>query len=112
VFLHTLRGAVSWSGQRLDATDLLYLLAELPALLIAGRRDRCIPHRHTLLAHQALPGSRLAVLEAGHFPHSEHPEQVAELILDLLAASSAAAAATVVVQAAVPAPHGADRAAS
>lgn len=112
VFLHTLRGAVSWSGQRLDATDLLYLLAELPTLLIAGRRDRCIPHRHTLQAHQALPGSRLAVLEAGHFPHSEHPEQVAELILDLLAASTAAAAATVVVQAAAPAPHGANRAAS
>ncbi|MDT7636842.1 MAG: hypothetical protein QOC83_1130, partial [Pseudonocardiales bacterium] len=42
----------------------------------------------------------------------EHPEQVAELILDLLAASTAAAAATVVAQAAAPAPHGADRAAS
>jgi pimeloyl-ACP methyl ester carboxylesterase len=113
VFLHTLRGAVSWSGQRLDATDLLYLLAELPTLLIAGRRDRCIPHRHTLLAHQALPGSRLAVLDAGHFPHAEHPEQVTELILDLLASS--AVAAPLVAAGAVdptPAAQGEDRAAS
>ena len=67
-FLHTLRGLASWSGQRMDATDRLYLLANLPILLITGRPDPCIPHHHTLRAHQPLPGSRLELLDTGHFP--------------------------------------------
>jgi pimeloyl-ACP methyl ester carboxylesterase len=83
-YLHTLRGVATWSGQRLDATDRLYLLAQLPILLITGRWDPCIPHEHTLRAHQLLPGSRLALLEAGHFPHVEYPAEVTALILDLL----------------------------
>ena len=86
-FLCTLRGVASWSGQRLDATDRLYLLAELPILLITGRRDGCIPYQHTLRAHQLLPGSRLELLDAGHFPHTEHPEKVTALILELLSRS-------------------------
>jgi pimeloyl-ACP methyl ester carboxylesterase len=83
-YLHTLRGVATWSGQRLDATDRLYLLAQLPILLITGRWDPCIPHEHTLRAHQLLPGSRLELLEAGHFPHVEYPDEVTALILDLL----------------------------
>jgi len=86
-YLHTLRGVASWSGQRLDATDRLYLLAELPILLITGRWDPCIPHEHTLRAHHLLPGSRLELLDAGHFPHLEHPAEVTALILDLLGES-------------------------
>jgi pimeloyl-ACP methyl ester carboxylesterase len=83
-FLCTLRGVAGWSGQRLDATDRLYLLSELPTLLITGRRDGCIPYQHTLRAHQLLPGSRLELLDAGHFPHTEHPGKVSALILELL----------------------------
>jgi pimeloyl-ACP methyl ester carboxylesterase len=83
-FLRTLRGAVGWSGQRLTALDRLELLAELPVLLVAGRRDACIPHEHTLRAHAQLPGSRLALLDAGHFPHHEHPDTVARLIAEFL----------------------------
>jgi pimeloyl-ACP methyl ester carboxylesterase len=83
-YLHTLRGVATWSGQRLDATDRLYLLAQLPILLITGRWDPCIPHEHTLRAHQLLPGSRLELLDAGHFPHVEYPDEVTALILDLL----------------------------
>ncbi|MDT7683824.1 MAG: hypothetical protein QOG57_4134 [Pseudonocardiales bacterium] len=86
-FLCTLRGVASWSGQRLDATDRLYLLAAFPILLITGRMDRCIPQHHTERAHHLLPGSRLEVLDSGHFPHTEHPDQIAALIGDLLHSS-------------------------
>jgi pimeloyl-ACP methyl ester carboxylesterase len=91
-FLRTLRGAVGWSGQRLTALDRLELLAELPVLLVAGRRDACIPHEHTLRAHAQLPGSRLALLDAGHFPHHEHPDTVARLIAEFLVPAVAAVA--------------------
>lgn len=84
VFLATLRAVAGWSGQRLDATDRLYLFAGLPILLVAGRHDRCIPYQHALRAHQLIPGSRLQLLEAGHFPHTEHPERVGAMILELL----------------------------
>jgi pimeloyl-ACP methyl ester carboxylesterase len=79
-FRRTLRDTVQWSGQRLTATDRLHLLAATPTLLIAGRRDSCIPHEHTVAAHHRLPASELAVLDAGHFPHLEHPREVARLI--------------------------------
>jgi pimeloyl-ACP methyl ester carboxylesterase len=91
-FLRTLRGVVGWSGQRLDATDRLDLLSDLPTLLITGTRDSCIPHQHTLRAHQAMPGSRLEVLLAGHFPHVEYPDKIAKILLDFLKTSSARAA--------------------
>lgn len=84
-FLDTVRGAVNWSGQRLSATDRFDLLSGLPCLLIAGRRDPCIPHQHTVAAHQHLPRSRLEILDSGHFPQIEHPGRVADLISDLVA---------------------------
>jgi pimeloyl-ACP methyl ester carboxylesterase len=83
-FLATLRGVASVAGQRLDATGLLDLLADLPIVLIAGRHDRCIPCHHAQRAHRLLPGSRLAVFDSGHFPHTEHPDRVAEEIRTLL----------------------------
>jgi pimeloyl-ACP methyl ester carboxylesterase len=92
-FVQTLRGAVTLSGQRLAATDRLYLLAQLPILLVAGRRDSCIPHRHTVQAHQLLPGSRLELLDAGHFPHQECPEQIGRLLVEFLTEDRPRAAA-------------------
>jgi pimeloyl-ACP methyl ester carboxylesterase len=65
----------------------LELFAELPVLLVAGRRDACIPHEHTLRAHAQLPGSRLEVLDTGHFPHHERPDAVARLISEVLVAA-------------------------
>lgn len=84
-FTHTVRGTLCWSGQRLAATDRLYLLSGLPTLLIAGRRDSCIPWQHSEAAHQMLPESRLELLDAGHFPHKEQPALVGELMTGFLA---------------------------
>lgn len=83
-FTYTVRSTVTWSGQRLGATDRLYLLSGLPILLIAGRQDGCIPHQHSMAAHDVLPGSRLELLDAGHFPHHEYPAQVGQLLAEFL----------------------------
>jgi pimeloyl-ACP methyl ester carboxylesterase len=90
-FLHTVRFALGWSGQRLDARDYLPVLDAERVLLVAGRDDGCIPVRHSEAAHRALPGSRLAVLDGGHFPHREHPEAFTRELLAFLVAAPAAA---------------------
>jgi pimeloyl-ACP methyl ester carboxylesterase len=49
-FTHIVRGALNMSGQRLDGTERLYLLADTPFLLVTGNRDSVIPFAHTLAA--------------------------------------------------------------
>jgi pimeloyl-ACP methyl ester carboxylesterase len=84
-FVQTIRGALEWSGQRLDGTDRLYLLADVPVLLIGGSDDTFIPARHTIQAHEALPASRLEIFDhAGHFPHATHPQRFARALLDFI----------------------------
>ncbi|MBN9096678.1 MAG: zinc-binding alcohol dehydrogenase family protein [Pseudonocardia sp.] len=46
-FAQTVRGTLNWSGQRLDGTERLYLLREIPVLLVGGARDAIIPVAHT-----------------------------------------------------------------
>lgn len=92
-FVQTIRGVLDWSGQRLDGTDRLYLLADVPVLLIGGSDDSYIPTRHTVDAHLALPASRLEIFEgAGHFPHTSHPRLFADTLLDFLATTTPARA--------------------
>jgi pimeloyl-ACP methyl ester carboxylesterase len=84
-FAQTVRGALNWSGQRLEGTERLYLLAEVPVLLVGGSRDSVIPIEHTVAAHDLLPGSSLQIFEgAGHFPHAEQPTLFAELLTHFL----------------------------
>ncbi len=92
-FLHTVRFALGWSGQRLDARDHLHNLDAERVLLVAGRHDGCIPVEHSEHAHRRLPGSRLAVLDAGHFPHRERPEIFTRELLAFLAATGTGSAA-------------------
>jgi pimeloyl-ACP methyl ester carboxylesterase len=92
-FVQTIRGVLDWSGQRLDGTDRLYLLADIPVLLIGGSDDSYIPTRHTIEAHRALPTSRLEIFDgAGHFPHTSHPQRFADTVLDFLATTAPARA--------------------
>ena len=42
-FVHTVRGIMDISGQRVSARDRLYLAAAVPTLLIWGEHDRMIP---------------------------------------------------------------------
>jgi len=68
-FIHTLRGVIDATGQRINASDRLYLASKMPVLIVWGRRDRVIPVEHAQPAHEGMPGSRLELFdEAGHFP--------------------------------------------
>jgi len=72
-------------GQRVSARDRLYLAAEVPALLIWGKRDRMIPAAHGRAAHESMPGSRYLLYEkAGHFPHRDEPLRFAGDLLDFM----------------------------
>ena len=90
-FLQTARGALDRTGQRLGGIERLYLLADVPVLLVVGGRDPVIPADHTVDAHHVLPGSHLAIFEgAGHFPHAEEPGRFAEQLLGFLTTTIAA----------------------
>jgi pimeloyl-ACP methyl ester carboxylesterase len=90
-FAQTVRGMLNWSGQRLDGTERLYLLTEIPVLLVGGGRDSIIPIGHTLNAHELLPGSVLEIFDdAGHFPHAEQPWRFARVLGDFLVSTDPA----------------------
>jgi pimeloyl-ACP methyl ester carboxylesterase len=90
-FIATARSVMDWRGQRIDATDRLYLAGHLPTMIVWGGRDRFIPIRHGAAAHDMIPGSRFEVFEeAGHFPHEEEPERFSELLLDFIETTEAA----------------------
>jgi pimeloyl-ACP methyl ester carboxylesterase len=85
-FLHTLRSVIDVKGQRVSATDRLYLLERVPTMIIWGERDHTIPIEHGRAAHAAIPGSSFAtVADAAHFPHIENPDAVADLLGRFLA---------------------------
>ncbi|HEX8054885.1 MAG TPA: alpha/beta fold hydrolase [Thermoleophilaceae bacterium] len=85
-FIHTLRGIIDPGGQRVSATDRLYLAAEMPSLIVWGERDPVIPFAHGLRASDSMPGSRLAAFpNAGHFPHRDDPRRFTHELLDFMA---------------------------
>jgi pimeloyl-ACP methyl ester carboxylesterase len=91
-FIHTLRAVVDPGGQRVSATDRLYLASEMPTLIVWGDRDPFIPVAHARAAHEAMPGSRLAIFEgAGHYPHRDDPSRFARELLGFVASAPAAA---------------------
>jgi pimeloyl-ACP methyl ester carboxylesterase len=77
-FLHTLRGVIDLEGQRVSASDRLYLAERVPTLLIWGTADRIIPIEHGRSAAERIPGSRLVELSgAGHWPQLDDPTRLA-----------------------------------
>jgi pimeloyl-ACP methyl ester carboxylesterase len=73
-FVHTARSVIDVHGQRVDATDKLYLAEAVPTLIVWGDHDPIIPARHGIRAHELMPGSRLRIFErSGHFPHHDDP---------------------------------------
>jgi len=84
-FLQTLRAVIDARGQRVSALDRLYLLGDMPMLIVWGERDHTIPLRHGREAHEAIPGSRFETLpEAAHFPHLDDPEGLSAVLRDFL----------------------------
>jgi pimeloyl-ACP methyl ester carboxylesterase len=59
------------------------LQSRIPTLIIWGREDRIIPLVHAYKAHEAIPNSRLEVIEGvGHYPHVEDPYGSVEILCD------------------------------
>ena len=84
-FVHTLRSVIDPMGQRVNASDRLYLAADIPALIVWGRRDPVIPVSHAGTAERGMPGARLEIFEgSGHFPHLDHPDRFATLLTDFI----------------------------
>jgi pimeloyl-ACP methyl ester carboxylesterase len=80
-FLHSLRAVIDHGGQRVSATDRLYLAEAVPTLIVWGRRDPLIPVEHAGVAHRGMPGSRLEIFdEAGHFPQLDEPVRFARTL--------------------------------
>jgi pimeloyl-ACP methyl ester carboxylesterase len=80
-FLHTLRAVIEPGGQRVNASDRLYLAEEVPTLIVWGERDPMIPVKHAYAAHEAMPGSRLEIFsDAGHFAQLDEPVRFAGVL--------------------------------
>jgi pimeloyl-ACP methyl ester carboxylesterase len=81
-FLQTLRSVIDVRGQHVSAVDRLYLLGELPTLIVWGERDNTIPMAHGKAARELIPNSRFVTLpKAAHFPNLEDPEGLADALL-------------------------------
>jgi pimeloyl-ACP methyl ester carboxylesterase len=85
-FIHTVRAVIDPTGQRINASDRLYLASKMPTMIVWGHRDRIIPVAHARPAHKGMPGSRLELFEdAGHFPHLDDPLRFSRCLLSFLA---------------------------
>jgi pimeloyl-ACP methyl ester carboxylesterase len=85
-FVRTIRTVIEPTGQSVTALDRIHLASHLPTLIVWGTDDHVIPVSHAQVAHEAIPGSRLELLDGvGHFPHTEAPERFVEVLLDFLA---------------------------
>jgi len=90
-FVHTIRAVIDPTGQRVSALDRLYLAEALPSLIVWGENDRIIPSHHAEIAHDAMPESRLELIEgAGHFPQMTDPIRVARALASFIDETEAA----------------------
>jgi pimeloyl-ACP methyl ester carboxylesterase len=84
-FVHTLRSVVEPGGQRVNASDRLYLAEGRPTLIVWGALDTVIPVSHAYDAHAVIPGSSLEVFEQSrHFPHMDEPARFARVVREFL----------------------------
>lgn len=90
-FVRTIHGVINHAGQSISANDRLYLLDQIPTLIVWGESDGIIPVSHAYAAHEAIAHSRLEIIGgAGHFPHVEEPAQVAAALIDFMATTKGA----------------------
>ena len=84
-FVHTVRGIMDISGQRVSARDRLYLAAEVPTLLVWGEHDRMIP---VLARPGGARGDARQPLHRlrgrGSLPALHHPWRFASDLLDFI----------------------------
>jgi pimeloyl-ACP methyl ester carboxylesterase len=91
-FVQTLRSVVEPGGQRVDASDRLYLAERMPLMFLWGERDSLIPVSQAHDAHAKVPSSRLEIFaDSGHFPQLDEPERFLDVLLDFMGSTEPAA---------------------
>lgn len=87
-FFKTLRAVVDNKGQAVSAANRFHLAGQLPVQVIWGDRDPIIPVSHGYATHEAIPGSRLAIVPGtGHYPHVEDPDTVERILVEFMAST-------------------------
>jgi pimeloyl-ACP methyl ester carboxylesterase len=66
-----------------DYTERLARIGQ-PTLILWGIQDLSAPHWQGESMHTLIPLNQFVSYEAGHFPHQEHPQEVAKEILQFL----------------------------
>lgn len=73
---------LDWRGQFVTMADRAYLARLMPVLMVWGRHDMVIPVSHASKL-PSLENSQVHIFEdSGHFPHQDHPDQFARLVVD------------------------------
>lgn len=72
--------------KKTTAEDLLKIAAkvEVPTLLLYGQQDQATPPKFGMLYHEAISGSELVVLEAGHFVFIDAPHESTKYVVKFL----------------------------
>ncbi len=90
-FMQSLRSVVDRAGQRVNATDRLYLTRDVPTLIVWGANDHILPAHQAHATHAAIPGSRLEIFEGvGHYPNCEDPERFVNVLVDFMTSTEPA----------------------
>jgi pimeloyl-ACP methyl ester carboxylesterase len=83
---HVTSSVVDWGGQIVTLADRAYLTQMMPMCVIWGEADDIIPVAHAYAAQGYAPDADVHVIPgSGHFPHKEHPDQVAEILTEFVA---------------------------
>jgi pimeloyl-ACP methyl ester carboxylesterase len=70
----------------LDARPVVARLTRItsPTLVVWGRDDRIFPSASAQRLAREIPGAKLEIMDAGHSPHEEHPEEFVALVTQFL----------------------------
>ncbi len=88
---HLVRAVIDWQGQIVTMADRAYLTQAMPMAVLWGLEDQVIPVRHASNAAALAPDVRVDVLaDAGHFPHTDHPDEFAAILDEFIASTEPA----------------------
>ena len=77
-------GALMAMKDRVDSRPMLADI-DVPVLIIHGAQDQIVPLAEAQAMHEAIPNSRLVVLDkSGHLPNLEQPDEFNDAVFDFL----------------------------
>ena len=74
---------LNWKGQFVTMTDRSYLARLMPVLVVWGRDDMVITSVHADFAPTQVSDVHV-LIDAGHFPHKDHPEEFCRLVTEFI----------------------------